>query len=193
MYTDVSSSKKEAVQEVMPQIEVLFDLYADDVLRVCMVYLKKRHLAEDAFQDVFVKVCQKADSYRGDTPVLFWLLSIARNTCKDYLRSTWFSRVVSYDEWTQKRQAEPMPRNESRHGSENVTEEVLISHLDQSSALRSAVYALSPKYKDVILLRFYFDLSNDEIARQLGIQTASVRSRLFRAKQKLSQFMDRED
>ena len=193
MYTDVSFLQKETAQNMMPPIEVLFDLYADDVLRVCMVYLKKRHLAEDAFQDVFVKVCQKADSYRGETPVLYWLLSIARNTCKDYLRSTWFSRVISYDEWTQNKQTEPVPRGESRHGNGNVAEEVLLSHLDQSSPLRNAVYALSPKYKDVILLRFYLDLSNDEIARQLGIQTASVRSRLFRAKQKLSQFMDREE
>ena len=45
-------------------IEQLFLLYADDVLRVCTVYLGKRSMAEDAFQDVFVKVCCRAESFR---------------------------------------------------------------------------------------------------------------------------------
>ena len=56
----------------------------------------------------------------------------------------------------------------------------------------AAVLKLPPRYKDVILLRYYYDLDNGEIARTLDIAESSVRSRLFRARKKLSAFMEGE-
>src|SRR5664280_2890188 len=107
MQTVIDDSPKPTKPKPKPKepldIEQLFSLYADDVLRVCCVYLGKRSLAEDAFQDVFVKVCCRAESFRGETPVRFWLLAIARNVCRDYLRSSWLSRVISYEEWTERK------------------------------------------------------------------------------------------
>ena len=50
-------------------VEELFRLYGNDVLRMCNVYLRKQSLAEDAFQDVFVKVMTRSDSYRGDSDI----------------------------------------------------------------------------------------------------------------------------
>lgn len=57
----------------MLDIEELVRLYADDVLRVCNFYLGKRSLAEDAFQDVFIRVMNKKDSYAGNCPVKYWI------------------------------------------------------------------------------------------------------------------------
>ena len=64
----------------LPATEELVELYADDVLRVCNYYLGKRSLAEDAFQDVFVKVIRKRDTFAGDCPPKYWLMSIAKNS-----------------------------------------------------------------------------------------------------------------
>lgn len=173
-------------------IEELFRLYANDVLRVCTVYLGKRSLAEDAFQDVFVKVCQKSDTYRGDTPVLYWLLAIARNVCRDYLRSAWLSRVVSYDEWTEN-SAGAFPARRRKPVNTGREEDAILSRGSADSPLLKAVLALPSRYKDVILLRYYFDLSNAEIAAQLDITESSVRSRLFRVRKKLAAFMEGEE
>ena len=200
MYSEVECMQTE--NQVFPEhlqaqtpldVEQLLALYADDVLRICKVYLGKRSMAEDAFQDVFVKVCCKADTYRGETPVRFWLLAIARNVCRDYLRSSWFSRVVSYEEWTERKATDgdtPVRRKQMQSSKQ---EDAIIGGLQEDSALMSAVNALPTRYKDVILLRFYYDLNNQEIARHLKITESTVRSRIFRARKKLVPFMKGED
>jgi len=174
-------------------IEQLLTLYADDVLRVCTVYLGKRSLAEDAFQDVFVKVCCKADSYRGETPVRYWLLAIARNVCRDYLRSSWLSRVISYEDWTERKASDGVFQGRRKSIQADAQENAIISHMQEDSPLLIAVNALSTRYKDVILLRYYYDLSNEEIAQQLKITESTVRSRIFRARKKLFPFMKGEE
>ena len=63
----------------LPDTEELVRQYADDVLRICNFYLGKRCLAEDAFQDVFVKVIRKRETFDGKCPPKYWILTIARN------------------------------------------------------------------------------------------------------------------
>jgi RNA polymerase sigma-70 factor (ECF subfamily) len=172
-----------------PDVEELFRLYGDDILRVCNVYLRKRSLAEDAFQDVFVKAITKSESFRGETPVKYWLLSIARNVCKDYLKSSWLSRVGSYEEWTEDCNSEDTYHTRKHVIRPDAQEDRILDRIGGDSELMQAVKALPDKYKDVILLRFYFDLDTQEIARNLDMNESSVRSRLFRARKKLSPFM----
>lgn len=192
MYTE-QSSDPEAKTASPLDIEELFIQYGNDILRVCTVYLGKRSLAEDAFQDVFVKVMQKADTYRNDTPVKFWLLAIARNVCRDYLRSTWLSRVISFDAWKESKGTEPDPALPRKVPNSDREENRVIARIDDpSSPLLAAVYTLPPKYKDVILLRYYYELSNEEIAAQLKITEGAVRTRLFRARKTLSPFLEGE-
>lgn len=172
-----------------PDVEELFRLYGDDILRVCNVYLRKRSLAEDAFQDVFVKAITRSASFRGETPVKYWLLTIARNVCKDYLKSSWMSRVGSYEEWTETTNSEDSYKNRRHVIRTDAQEDRILDRIGGDSELMKAVKALPAKYKDVILLRFYFDLDTQEIARNLDLNESSVRSRLFRARKKLSPFM----
>ena len=166
-------------------VEELFRLYGNDVLRMCNVYLRKQSLAEDAFQDVFVKVMTRSDSYRGDSDIKYWLLSIARNVCLDYLKSS-YMKLTSFmgdlldrtkPQSEEKKRVKPLPGNQ--------VEERLIDAMDTGNPLLDAVQNLPAKYKDVILLRFYFDMDNEAIAKQLGITESTVRSRLMRARAKL--------
>lgn len=166
-------------------VEELFRLYGNDVLRMCNVYLRKQSLAEDAFQDVFVKVMTRSDSYRGDSDIKYWLLSIARNVCLDYLKSSYMKRTSfmgdlldrTKPQSEEKKRVKPLPGNQ--------VEERLIDAMDTGNPLLDAVQNLPAKYKDVILLRFYFDMDNEAIAKQLGITESTVRSRLMRARAKL--------
>ena len=67
----------------MLDVQELFRLYGDDVLRMCNVYLRKQSLAEDAFQETMIKCWQRYDTYRGDAPFTAWLKKIAINVCHD--------------------------------------------------------------------------------------------------------------
>ena len=72
------------------RIEELIDLYGDGILRLCILYLGDRQLAEDAFQETLIKAWKKWDGFRGESSVKTWLTRIAVNTCRDMLRSGWF-------------------------------------------------------------------------------------------------------
>ncbi|MBO4928753.1 MAG: sigma-70 family RNA polymerase sigma factor [Clostridiales bacterium] len=166
-------------------VEELFRLYGNDVLRMCTVYLGKQSLAEDAFQDVFVKIMTRADSYRGDSDIKYWILSIARNVCLDYLKSSYMKRTSFLGDLLDKTKPQSEEKKRIKPLPGNPVEDRLIDALDDSNPLLTAVQALPSKYKDVILLRFYFDMDNEAIAKQLGITESTVRSRLMRARAKL--------
>jgi RNA polymerase sigma-70 factor (ECF subfamily) len=169
-------------------VEELFRLYGNDVLRMCNVYLRKQSLAEDAFQDVFVKVMTRSDSYRGDSDVKYWILSIARNVCLDYLKSSYMKRTSFMGDLLDKTKPQGEEKKRIRPLPGNQVEDRLVEAMDTSNPLLDAVQNLPAKYKDVILLRFYFDMDNEAIARQLGITESTVRSRLMRARAKLKDF-----
>lgn len=176
---------------VMPEIEELVRLYADDVLKVCNFYLGKRSQAEDAFQDVFIRVLNKKDTYSGNCPVKYWLLTIAKNICKDYLKSSWSTRVSSFDQSSDddENSEYTVEMSDSRHPQDGrEQEDEYYNSLDPDGELWEAIQKLPGPSKEVILLRFYYDLDNDEIAKYLGISESTVRSRLFRARKKLSKF-----
>ncbi len=176
----------------LPDTEELVRLYADDVLRVCTYYLGKRCQAEDAFQDVFIKVIRKRDTFDGQCPPKYWLLTIARNVCRDYLKSAWATRISSYDQMTEdtgeKADDNPVssritPSVDGRH-----EEDLYFDSLPPEGELWDAIMALPQTSRDVILYRYYFDMDNEAIARVCGITESTVRSRLCRVRKKLERF-----
>ena len=178
---------------VMPDVEVLVRLYADDVLRVCNFYLGKRCQAEDAFQDVFIRVMNKKDSFAGNCPVKYWLLTIAKNICKDYLKSSWATRVGSYEQANEDtgesaESSSPGVAFDNQPVDGRAQEDEYFDSLDPEGELWDAIQDLPDPAKEVIMLRYYYDLDNEAIAKYLGITESTVRSRLFRARKKLSKF-----
>ena len=67
----------------------LLDDWGDRLLRLCTLYLKDAHLAEDAVQETLIKAWRNADKFRGEGSELTWITRIAINVCKSYLRSPW--------------------------------------------------------------------------------------------------------
>ncbi|KRQ86910.1 RNA polymerase sigma factor YlaC [Caloramator mitchellensis] len=158
------------------RIESLIDKYGDDVLRVCYVYTKDYSAAQDLFQEVFIKVYNKLDSFRGESNEKTWIIQIAINTCKDYLKSAWIKRIVSFE------------FNEENEASSN-TERSVIENIEKQEIMKS-VLKLSSKLREVILLYYYFGYSSSEIAKITGVTESAVRSRLMRAREDLKQFLE---
>src|SRR3712207_8283400 len=79
------------------EIEELMNLYGNDILRISYMYLKDKSMAEDAFQEVFVKVYKNFHKISDVENIKSWLISIAINTCRDMLRTSWFKRIICLD------------------------------------------------------------------------------------------------
>lgn len=133
--------------------------YGDEMLRLAILYLGSREQAEDAVQDSFIKIFRAAN---GDTLSKSFVMRVLVNTCKDYLKSGWAKKVSLVDEY---------PECEAADAPE----------WGEGGALRYEILALPPKYREVILLRYYEGFSVGEIARMLGAPQPTVSIRLKRA------------
>ena len=155
-------------------IEELIERYGDDILRLCLLYLGDRHLAEDAFQETFVKAWKSLPDFRGESGMKTWLSRIAVNTCYSMMRTGWlrlFRRSQSVD--TLLDLAAP---EEAEH-----------------MELTEAVCALPGKYREVIVLHYYQNMKLREIAEALRLPQNTVSTRLRRAKALLAEALKEED
>ncbi|MDF2673748.1 MAG: polymerase subunit sigma [Clostridiales bacterium] len=153
------------------EIERMIDTYGQDVLRVSYMYLKDRQRAEDAFQEVFLKIYQKYESFRNQSNEKTWIIRIAINVCKDYLRSSWIKKILLIDKVT------------TEETTPGVDSEVI--QLDENNYLFSQVLSLPPLFKEVIILYYYQEFDTIEISKILNIAEGTIRSRLHRARESL--------
>ncbi len=160
--------------------EALGEIYRRYVRRVfglCRYMLDSRESAEDATSEVFLKLQRSIMSYDGSIPFPKWLLRVAGNQCIDVLRRRKRGRQVIVeveDETAVTDTASPEP---SPLGA-------VISAEDRTQ-VRDAIAALPENYRLPLVLRYYGELSYDEIAQQLGLEKHNVAALLFRAKQEL--------
>jgi RNA polymerase sigma-70 factor, ECF subfamily len=155
----------------------IYRLYSGRVFGLCRYMLDSRESAEDATSEVFLKVQRSIATYDGSTPFQRWLLRVAGNQCIDTLRSRKRGRqvIVEGDDGAaviEAAGAEPSPLGAVLSAEERVR-------------VRDAIARLPENYRVPLVLRYYGELSYDEIAQQLGLKRDSVAALLFRAKQQL--------
>lgn len=147
----------------------LINKYGTEILRLCYLYLKDYQLAEDACQDTFVQVYKKFHSFKGHSSEKTWITRICINKCKNYLRSSWARRIVL---------------NDKKLRESKGSDKELFSRLENSDLFRS-IMDLKPKYKEIILMYYYQQLTVKEIAEILGISESNAFTRLSRARKNL--------
>ena len=147
-------------------IEELIDQYGDGILRLCLIYLGDRQLAEDAFQETFVKAWKHLPAFRGDSSPKTWLTRIALNTCRSMLRTGWF-RLLRRTQDVESLLDLSAPED---GGDPDLTRELC---------------ALPGKYREVILMYYYENLTTREIADVLHLPAGTVSTRLRTAKKLL--------
>jgi RNA polymerase sigma-70 factor (ECF subfamily) len=149
---------------------ILYSRYYERVYGYLRVMLRDPHEAEDAAQQVFVKVLEALPRYeRRDRPFRAWFMTIVRNVAFDYLRKR--SRIQPSD-------AEAIDaRLRSLASSELEPEMLGIADRDLSPMLED----LSPAQRQVVLLRYVLGLSNGEAGRILGRTPVAIRGLQYRA------------
>ena len=125
-------------------------------------YLRDSDAAKDAAQEVFITAYESIRYLRAESALRQWLYRICRNLCLNVIRR-------------QKTERDLRPEAQVKPGSDVV----LRIHL------RELIACLDDPYQDVIVLRYYNDLTYGEIAEVLDISISSVKVRLFRAKKML--------
>ena len=158
-------------------IEALIREYGNDVLRTAYMYVKDIHVAEDIFQEVFIKVYKNLSTFVGNSSIKTWIIRITINTCKDYLKSAYNRRVVPMMEYQ-----EDAISTESDYDK--------VEKQDTDHLIKESVLSLPAKYRDVVLCVYFNDMSIAEAAKTLNIAEGTAKSRLARARQKLKDVLE---
>jgi RNA polymerase sigma-70 factor, ECF subfamily len=159
--TQVRAGKSDAWGE-------LYGLYAPAIFRFCRRALPTREDAEDATTEIFMKVRQKLGTYDSSRPFTAWLYKVASNHCWDLLRR----RRIRQDLETGDLETDPdqLEQLQTEHDSKHV---------------RAGLAKMPDRARMALVLRYYSDMSYDEIADTLGVRRAFVGVLLLRARHQL--------
>lgn len=128
--------------------------------RTALAIMKNKADAEDIVQEVFVKVMEKDPVFESPEHEIAWLIRVTVNLCKSRLRLNWWKKTIPLFE------SYPAETNEQHY-------------------LMETILSLPSKYRIVIHLFYYEGYSTKEIAKLTEQKESTVRSLLFRARQKL--------
>ena len=149
-------------------LERLMTQHGNAIFRMCFLHLRDESLAEDAVQETFLKAYRKLDSFRGDCREQTWLMRIAINVCRDFLRTAWLRRV-------------------DRSVDITLLPECAQAADEHDSTVLTEVMRLPAKLREVILLRYYQGLSLQETADALKLGLSTVKARQKKAGDMLRQ------
>jgi RNA polymerase sigma-70 factor (ECF subfamily) len=156
-------------------VEVLIRRYQDYVYRLCYLVMRNEQDAEDMAQETFIRAFRALPRFEIREGASFeaWLYRISVNCCRSRMRRRWY-QVLPWPDPPPPLHSEP-----EKHPDRQMMQ------LEARDAMLAAVNTLGEKHRLVVILRYYADLSNEEIAQALNIPSGTVRSRLFTARQRL--------
>lgn len=153
--------------------------YAPAIFRFCRRALPTREDAEDATMEVFMKLRGKLNQYDTTRSFSAWLYKIAANHCWDILRR----RRIRQDKETEDVESVPL-----EHPDPNQLDKLIEQR--SSDEVRKALAKMGARARMALVMRYYSDMSYDEIADALGVRRAFVGVVLLRARHELRQALE---
>lgn len=144
------------------------------VYRLAFSMVKTIQDAEDIHQEVFIQYIRKTPEFESLQHEKAWFIKVTTNLCKNLWKSAWRQKMVSME------QIEP----DEAEGREAFTEE--------EERVLETVMRLPAKYRVVIHLFYYEEMSVEEIATALSLQPSNVRTRLTRGRRILGKWLKEE-
>lgn len=158
----------------------LMHRYAGAVYNLTYRMLGNAEDAEDASQEIFLRAYTRLESFDRQRRFSTWLLSIGSNYCIDRLRRRRFSWLTLDDA------AFALP------SQERGPERTVLDH-EQRAIVQRALQKLPENYRMVTVLRYWSDLSYEEIANVTGLPESTIKTRLHRARHMLAEALGPEE
>lgn len=147
----------------------IYDLYADNVYRLCFSYMKNKMDAEDIMQETFIKFYQSRQVFSRDEEAKAWLLVTASNQCKNALKH-WWRKHRDIDDYVQ----------------------IIGTEEPERLELMELVMKLPERYKTAVYLYYYEGYNSRQISEMLHKPESTVRTHLKNAKAILKREWERE-
>ncbi|MBP8994843.1 MAG: sigma-70 family RNA polymerase sigma factor, partial [Bacteroidales bacterium] len=158
----------------------LLDRYQDPIYFLLLKKIGNENDAEDLTMETFAKAFNNLDKYTPDYAFSTWLFRIAINNCIDFVRKVKV-RPQSIDTT-----AEYQDADNPNFTSPNLNPEDLMIKKQKSKDLKSIIQTLKPRYATLIDLRYYQELTYEEIAQEMQLPIGTVKAQLYRARELLA-------
>ncbi|PLR96945.1 sigma-70 family RNA polymerase sigma factor [Bacillus sp. T33-2] len=147
-------------------ISELMERYGTSILHLAYSFVRNRQTAEDLSQEIFIKCYEKLGTFKGDSAIQTWLYRVAVNHCKDYVKS-WHYRKVYVSDYI----------STMKKGQQNGAENNFFQKVERNE-LFDDILRLPVKYKEVIVLAYFHELTMSEISIVCGVNMNTVKSRI---------------
>jgi RNA polymerase sigma-70 factor (ECF subfamily) len=159
-------------------MQVLFARHQVRVYRFVLRLVRNEATAEDLISEVFLEIWRQAGKFEGRSAVTTWMLGIARFKALSVLR---------------RRQEEELDEETAERIEDHSDDpETVLAKKDKGEVLRQCLTKLSAEHREVIDLVYYHEKSVEEAAQIVGIPEATVKTRMFYARKKLSELLKQQ-
>lgn len=170
----------EAEEKKAMQKETILQ-YSEMVYRLAYSLVKDRYDADDIYQEVFTNYIRRNPQFQSGEHEKAWFIRVTVNCCKNFWKSAWQSRTEGLMDAVQKN------REDMFAGTEESTDKEA-----QNLAMIEQVKLLPEKYRVVIHLFYYEDMSVEEIGKVLKSKPSTIRTQLTRARRLLKKRLKEE-
>jgi RNA polymerase sigma factor (sigma-70 family) len=159
-------------------LEKIMDEYAERLTKLAYNYLRDWGSAQEVVQDVFVTCYKHLDEYDTISSYKSWIYRVTINRCKDKLRSSFFKRFIFNNDLLY------------NMTSKDATPEDQLLKEKAAESLSLSVLSLPVKYREVIILFYYEEMSIEEISSLLHINPNTIKTRLKRSRELLKNVLE---
>lgn len=158
--------------------EALLKRHEKPVFNFCLRMIGNREAAQDATQEVFLKVVRNAKKWERNAKFTTWLFTIARNHCIDALRKASHRKTASLDQSLKQGEDDGATLGDRVADEASVTPDRGAESLRLRGLLADAITSLSEEQREVFVMREYAGMPFKEIATVVGVPENTVKSRM---------------
>jgi len=156
----------------------LIEAYQSPVFNLAYRMLGNADEAEQAAQEAFIRAWTRLDSYDSAHKFSTWLLSITSNYSIDQIRKR-RAQLLSIDG--------PLPAHPALMSGGEASPEVQVVEDERQEAVQQLLNTLPEDYRQAVVLRYWYDMSYEEIAEVMDTSVSAIKSRLFRARRQMAE------
>ncbi|HHY81111.1 MAG TPA: RNA polymerase sigma factor [Clostridiales bacterium] len=169
------------------RFEELVDIYKDKVYNMARYMTGCQQEAQDLAQEIFILIYRNIHGFQGNSSLSTWIHRIALNRCLDWQRKQQRRRKILLPVF--KREDDNFEDPLERQPNRQPTPEESLVRKEQIQELREAIQQLPEKYKKVMILYYYQQLSYSEISEILDLPVRTIETHLYRARQKIREHL----
>ncbi len=158
---------------------MIIDAYSKQVFNIALNFIADRDMAADITQEIFIKLYHNLDKYRDEKSFSSWLFAVSRNHCIDFWRKNKkYRQALELDETI---------------SSDTMTPEEEAIRESQIQQLRKKILLLEPELRVFLIMRDILNFSYQEISEKFMVPQGTVKSRINRARVKLTELVTQGD